>query len=187
MEWFDYTHYIHYQKLETLRDIVITEYNKNKNSLCIQNTGLPVGELYDTSTIPNINWFGYPLITAEAIEEEFTKYWPDTINFIKEIPGVINCCINCVGPNSTIPAHIDHAISKEVIGNKEAIGVIIGISMPTNDPDIVGFNVDGVVKGWSTGEIVGINGYLEHSGWNYSNDWRITLLIDLDKKYWDIE
>jgi hypothetical protein len=185
MEWFDYTQYKYYTYLETLRDIAINEYNANKKVLHFQNSGLAVGELYDVSTITDIDWFGYPLVTAEKFDESYIKYWPETAKFIKTIPGTINCCINCIGPNSTIPMHIDYAISKEVIGDKEAIGVIIGISMPSNDPNIVGFDVGGVVRGWNTGDLVGINGYLEHGGWNRSNDWRITLLIDLDKKYWE--
>lgn len=186
MEWFDYTSYKYYTYLETLRDIVINEYTENKSILQFENSGLAVGELYDTSKVTDVNWFGYPLITAEIIDENFTQYWPKTIEFVKTIPGTINCCINCVGPGSTIPMHIDYAISKEVIGDKEAIGVIVGVNMPSDNPDIVGFDVGGVVKGWQTGELVGINGYLEHGGWNRSSEWRVTLLIDLDKKYWKI-
>lgn len=187
MKWFDCTQYKNYENLLDLKNVVIREYNSIKQKLNFQNTGMPVGELYDVSTSRDVNWFGYPIVTAEIFDETFAKFWPLTTEIIKTLPGTINCCINFVGPNSNIPSHMDHAISKEVIGDKEAIGVIIGIEMPSSDKEIVGFEVDGEIRGWSTGELVAINGYLNHSGWNRSNDWRITLLIDLDKKYWNLE
>jgi hypothetical protein len=150
-----------------------------------EKTGLSVQERYGT-TAKDIYWFGFPLFDVNSENTEYTQYWPKTTEFLKEIPGLINVCVNFVGPNSRIPDHADIDILPEKIGNRTAIGTIIGISMPSSDPSIVGFHVNNEIKGWNTGDIVSINGYEIHGGWNKSNDWRVSLLIDTDKVNWDL-
>jgi hypothetical protein len=184
MNWIDYKKFNYYHEVEKLRDIVINEYGDIKDTISQEQTGLSVHERYG-STATDIYWYGFPLIDVEKENTDYTKYWPKTIEKLKTIPGIINACINFVGPNSRLPDHVDMDISKEKIGDRTAIGTIIGIDMPSADPAIVGFHVDNEIKGWSTGDIVCIDGYKNHGGWNKSNSWRVSLLFDTDTKFWN--
>jgi len=185
MDWIDYTKFKYADMLEELREVVTTEYSEIKDTLDHEKLGLAVQERYG-STASDIYWFGFPLIDVNSENIEYTQYWPKTTKFLKTIPGVINVCVNFVGPHTRLPDHVDVDILPEKIGNREAIGTIIGISMPSSDPDVIGFHVDGILKGWKTGDILSINGYKNHGGWNKSDGWRITLLIDTDKVHWDL-
>ncbi len=185
MNWFDYKQFEFYRDMEELRDIVISEYHSNKETVDQTKVGLSVKERYGT-TADDINWFGFPLIDVEVENKEYSQYWPRTTEKLKSIPGIINSCINYVGPNSRIPDHVDMDIEESVIGKRMAIGTIIGIDMPSSDPSVIGFHVNDEIKGWGTGEIVCINGCKNHGGWNKSRGWRVTLLFDTDQKYWEL-
>lgn len=188
MNWYDYREFKYFEKIEELRDIVLLEYAENKDKLDQTKNGALVREIYNVdSDRTDVYWFGFPIIEVDNINERYAKFWPKTSAFVKDIPGVINTVINFVGPKSVVPRHSDTDIEKEIIGDREAIGVIIGINMPSTDPDIVGFEVNKEIKSWGSGEIVAINGYKRHSGWNESDQWRVSMLIDLDKKYWSYD
>jgi len=193
MKWFDYKKFKHYELLEQLRDAVILEYSTWKDNHDHVSEGINVKERYniteeDPEHLRNLVWYGFPLVTGRVVAEEYTSSWPKTLEAIKKIPGVINVAINFVGPHNIIPDHKDDYfdMSTDIIGEKKGWGTMIGISMPSKDPEVVGFHIDGEKKGWETGDIVSFDGYKTHGGWNNSNEWRVTMIIDTEQEYWEL-
>jgi len=193
MKWFDYKNFRHYDLLENLRDVVIEEYSSWKESHDHIKEGIDIHDRYniteeDPEHLRNLVWYGFPLITGRIVAEEYRNSWPKTLIAIEKIPGVINVAINFIGPQNIIPDHKDDYfdMSPEIAGEKKGWGTMIGISMPSPDVEVVGFHIEGEKKGWDTGDIVSFDGYKTHGGWNKSDEWRVTMIIDTEQEYWDI-
>lgn len=187
MKWIESTKCQHYSKLVELKDTLITEYKQWKKNLEPTKDGIKFSERYGEGA--HLGWWGLPLIDATKINDEYAQHWPNTMKVLKEIPGVLNVCVNFIQPNTRIPDHTDDYwdLSEEVVGKVRAYGTMIGISMPSTNPDVVGFHVEGEVKSWDTGEIVSFDGLKKHGGWNNSDEWRVTMILDIKEEYWHLK
>lgn len=194
MNWINYKNFTQYQLLEQLRDCLIEEYNTIwKQTHDAAKEGVDIHDRYnitddDPEHLRNLVWFALPIITGAIEDEKWRKYWPKTMSVVDNIPGVLNMAINFVGPHNIIPEHKDDYfdMSAEIVGEKRGYGTMIGISMPSSDPAVVGFKVGEDILGWPTGGIVSFDGYKPHSGWNNSDEWRVTAIIDIDERYWSL-
>lgn len=187
--WIDYKKYRFYEKLENLRDTVITEYNEINNTLDIENESLKLQDRYGGSgnnkELEGLRWFSFPILDDEEYQDKFAAIWPKTTSAVQDTPGAMNATLNFIGPYGTIPDHVDHDLVNSLT-EKVGVGNIIGIDMPTHDTDLVGFHVDNEVRGWSTGDIVSFDGYKVHGGWNQTDQWRVSMIIDIDKTYYNL-
>ena len=183
--WFDTTKNKNYHLLEQLRDTVIDEYHNTwKHKYTPEKDGIKFSDRYGDGH--DLGWWGCPLVDATK-PTQYSEKWPRTLEAIKKIPGVLNVCVNFIQPGHIIPEHTDdyYDMNENVVGKVRGYGTMIGINMPSNDPEVVGFQVAGVKKGWSKGEMAAFDGYQKHGGWNYSDDWRVTMIIDIKDEYWD--
>lgn len=189
MKWTDYKNFKHHESLEHLRDVLLAEYQKQKDIRDCKIEGVSVQERYNSEYREGVNWWAYPIYNAKVEDKDYSKYWPETIRAVMAVPGVINCAINYIAPDSFIPDHTDdyYDMSEAVVGKMRGVGSMIGIDMPSSDPEIVGFHIDGEIKGWGNGDIVSFDGYKSHGGWNRSKDkWRITMIIDTEEHLWNL-
>lgn len=189
MNWTHYKNFKYYYQLEQLRDVVINEYNEVKNFIDLK-TSLPAESKYGSMMKPeqykDLAWFAYPFIDDEVVVEQYAQLWPETILCLKKLSGLINATINFIGPNSLIFDHVDHQMVAN-LNKKIGVGTIIGIDMPSDVMEEMGFHVNYEYKTWKTGDILSFNGYKIHGGWNRTNKWRVSMIVDTDEKYWDIE
>jgi hypothetical protein len=63
---------------------------------------------------------------------------------------------------------------------------IIGIDMPSDNAEVVGFHVNNEKKSWPTGGIVSMNGSELHGGWNRTDKMRVTFYLAIDKEYYEM-
>ena len=64
-------------------------------------------------------------------------------------------------------------------GNRELIRVHYGIKIPDGD---ISFKVKSEEKKWENGKAFAFNDFYEHGGWNNTEEDRIILIVDLDRK-----
>lgn len=110
-----------------------------------------------------------------------TKNFPEFDSIVKILSTYKyfnQCFINFIEPNSYVINHTDKHIMAD--NNVLFYPCVIGIKVPSSDPKLCAFNIGGKVKTLSDGEIYIMDGSYEHYGWNYTNDWRVTMIIDLD-------
>jgi hypothetical protein len=188
MNWIDSTRFAHYDSLAHLRDVLLGEYAEvGADRDCI-GEAVSVEERYGVDSQPNIRWHAYPLLNSRVVDDSYSVYWPLSTRAVLAVPGVINAAINYIAPGCIIPDHTDdyYDMSTEVVGDLRGVGTMIGIDMPSSDPDVVGFHVGEDRLGWSTGDIVSFDGYVRHGGWNHSLSWRVTLIIDTEISLWNL-
>lgn len=115
---------------------------------------------------------------------------PDAFVEVTEKIATMDQCyqvfLNFVAPNTIIPKHKDNKNLGNIVGPAKACyQVVLGIQIPSNDPAICGFENDGVVRSYNTGDIVAFDGMADHWGWNYSTEWRITACVDIFTEAFD--
>lgn len=101
-------------------------------------------------------------------------------SILKDIPLCAQSFINFIEPKSLIIRHTDkHLVAAEGV---QFYPCIIAVKIPSNNPDQCALNVGGIPCAANDGDIMIIDGSTEHWGWNHTDEWRITLIVDLDKR-----
>ena len=127
------------------------------------------------------------------ITKNFNEF-DDIIDIIKKIPHCFQCFINFIEPNTIVDKHTDTNLVSmigddvqelENFGNK-LYQCVFAISIPSKKPELCAFNIGGIIHPTKDGEITIFDGSVEHYGWNFTDDWRITMVIDLDRKAFNI-
>jgi len=187
MAWIDYKKYLNYPQLEELFKIGLLDYEKFRDK-DIKKISDNILTSYDFIKWPDkIDWHNHPLIKGKEINKIYEHYWSQTINYAKNIPGLITLNVNFIGGNSIIPDHKDNIKALTDIEAWRKLGYItvIGIDVPGKNVDEVGFHVKNVKKFIKTGDIVTFDGSLVHGGWNNTDKKRVTFYITIDKKYYE--
>lgn len=112
---------------------------------------------------------GIPQIDKQMSDN--IRYFPRTVEFMKEIPGLLHAGFSKITPRTHIRPH------KENYGNM--LRCHLGIKVP--GIDTCGFMVAGKIKPWREGECLLFDGNSFHEAWNCSDTSRIVLLIDFDR------
>jgi hypothetical protein len=119
--------------------------------------------------------------SSETIPSFVHEKFKHTIEVLKSMEGVDRALINFVGPNSIIPHHVD---SDELPEYAETgiYNIVVGLFIPSEDPEQVALEIDGVVVGNKNDGAVIFDGQVPHSGYNKTNEWRVTLFLFVNKK-----
>jgi hypothetical protein len=134
--------------------------------------------------IENSLKFGVPMDENQvqvSLVNYKTKNFPEfdsIVHILKSMKYCNQCFINFIEPNSYVIKHTDkHLMSADKV---LFYPCVIGINIPSQDEKLCAFDIGGKIKTLSNGEIYVMNGSYDHCGWNYTNDWRITMIIDMD-------
>lgn len=116
----------------------------------------------------------------------FPKSW----EALSKLNGVYQILINFIKPHGKITPHkdtsnwdrIEEQLKRKVDGYSAVVTLFSG--MKNKNEKTVGMDVEGIQKYPLAGEIVCFDGKeAGHSMWNDTNEWRITAVIDIDKKH----
>ncbi|MES2762990.1 MAG: aspartyl/asparaginyl beta-hydroxylase domain-containing protein [Bacteroidota bacterium] len=103
---------------------------------------------------------------------EIQKYFPETIKLLNNIDGVINIGFNLLEPGAVIKPHC---------GDTNAIiRCHLGLIIPEENEKCA-IRVNGEIKHWQQGRVIGFTDAYEHEAWNKSDKQRIILLFDVLK------
>ena len=121
-------------------------------------------------------WDGIVLATKANLFKRFNhtfvgrKYFSETLSLFRNYEEVITVSMARFPSNRIIPTHK---------GNRELIRVHYGIKIPEGD---ISFKVKNEEKKWENGKAFAFNDFYEHGGWNNTEQDRIILIVDLDRK-----
>ena len=187
MSWIDYKQYRHPELLEQLRDTGLSEYDP---MLDLYKVAESIKERYKQLPWPTeVDWHCHALIMGGRINQDYEPYWPQSTKFAATIPGLKSLNVNYVAAHSIIPDHCDDIKPlKQQESWRENLGIvtIIGIDMPSDNAEVVGFHVNNEKKSWPTGGIVSMNGSELHGGWNRTDKMRVTFYLAIDKEYYEM-
>ena len=131
---------------------------------------------YELEVDKKIIWDGIILATKANFIKQFNityigrKFFSNTISLFRNFKEVITISLARFPSNRIILPHK---------GNKKIIRMHYGIKIPDGD---IAFRVKDEEKKWENGKCFAFNDFYEHGGWNNTNDERIILIVDLDRK-----
>jgi hypothetical protein len=105
---------------------------------------------------------------------------------LAEIPDAYQSFINFMHPHTVLPTHYDDEGNQTNMGTLRVVGlkcyqITAGVIIPSNDPELCGLNINGEIIPTHEGEIIAFDGTKPHGGWNRTDQWRITWIIDMYK------
>lgn len=103
---------------------------------------------------------------------EIQKHFPETIKLLSNIDGVINVGFNLLEPQAIIKPHC---------GDTNAIiRCHLGLIIPKEN-DTCAIKVNGEIKYWQQGKVIGFTDAYDHEAWNKTDQQRIIMLFDILK------
>lgn len=103
---------------------------------------------------------------------EIQKHFPETLRLLSGIDGVINVGFNLLEPQSAIKPHC---------GDTNAIvRCHLGLIIPEEN-ETCALKVNGEIKNWQQGKVIGFTDAYEHEAWNKTDKQRIIMLFDILK------
>lgn len=116
------------------------------------------------------SWKTMPLKTWGVEFHRNIQNFPVTAKILEEIPGLVSASFNLLEKNSEIKQHFGET--------NASVRAHLGLYIPRDLPQ-VGIKVNGTSRSWEEGKIlIFCDGY-EHSAWNYTEDDRYILLLDI--------
>ena len=115
-------------------------------------------------------WKTFPLYSYMIKYPENIRKMPKTNTILKSIPHLITAQFSILNPNTRIKAH-----------QGDTNGIIrlhFGISIPAAYPKC-GFRCGSEERGWENGALLAFSEARRHYAWNYSNEDRIVLILDV--------
>lgn len=132
-------------------------------------------------------WFALPIIRNKKFTT-WAEEMPKLASAAMQLPGVVNFSLNAIAPNGTAPTHSDYSYDMrgDLTGNAKVYVILLGVKVPSNDINKCGFHVNEERISFGTNSIKAFDGAAPHGSWNYTDDWRYTLNIDLLAEQWNL-
>ena len=178
----DATQFPQYEKLKESFHIV-----KHELSLLDQNTVISKAfDIYDhyknnpksgidpTTIKKPVSWNGIFLYHTSIGWTKDSNDWPLLKEHLKNIKGIASVQVNFIAPNSIVPMH------KDLSNGEPCITTILAIQMPLDNK----FILEDTVVCLKEQDIIALAGVdVFHEVQNLSDDWRITLVVDLSNDH----
>ena len=186
--WMDYTKYKHYQLIEELFDIA----NMDKDSYMA--TGRTIHETARLNELRKLGmkehradkWFILPVLRNGEVTE-YANELPNVLEKVRQIPGVVNCTMNIYVPGGEAPIHSDYKydMREDIVDSKKCFAILLCLHVPSTDIEQCGFELGGIQISHKSGDIIAFDGAIPHRSWNFTDDYRFTVNIDIEQDYWD--
>ena len=175
----------HHELFQGLYNHARADWNDWKQNHDIEKESVNAGQVYGAEVLdPRCGWWGVPIIHFYK-QTKWSKQWSRTHEATKDVPGIIHVAVNFTKPGCVIPVHQDKIdrINDRVI---DLIPTLIGIRIPSDNIDTVGFEVDQKRIYIGEGDIVSFLPEQSHGSWNFSKEWRVTLYITTERQCWTL-
>ncbi len=177
--------YQHHDLLQHLYQHCRADWEEWEKNHDIEKESVNAGDVYEANRLDDrCGWGGVPFVHFYT-RTKWSEQWPRTYNASKDMPGVIHVAVNFTKPGCVIPVHQDKVdrINDRVI---DLIPTLIGIRIPSNNIDTVGFEIDQKRIYIGEGDIVSFLPEQPHGSWNFSKEWRVTLYITTERQCWTL-
>ena len=115
--------------------------------------------------------------TTEIVKEKFSN----TIEFIKNMPGVFSARGLAIGPKSIVPLHLDD-MERKAFDLNDWYSVLIGIEVPSDDPNLLAVEVDKCIYTHDNKKSIIFDTQIPHSAWNNTDEWWVILKLYIKKE-----
>jgi hypothetical protein len=203
MSWVDAKKYTHYHSLERAIPIVVAETEQwmanNKDIVGATVNTFGVNSKEELTEIPVTpeeykhmdDWRVLPMLYNKTWNTDVFK---KSHFLLAPLPGLYQALVNLVVPGGKIAKHRDTGnwdkIEEHYGHRVDGYSVVLNlhIAMKDKKEKTVGMEVGGIEKYPLTGEIVAFDGRTaSHSMWNLTNEWRITAVLDFDKRVFNVD
>lgn len=154
------------QLLEKSSDIILEELNAYlKNHVFESHFNTTMVEKPKSWKVRSLKVWGVEMYKIQ-------KHFPETMNLINKIDGVINIGFNLLEPGATIKPHC---------GDTNAIiRCHLGLIIPSETNDCA-LQVNDEIKHWNQRKVLAFNDAYEHKAWNKTDKQRVIMLFDILK------
>jgi len=119
------------------------------------------------------------------VDQRLIDAFPKTLEFSKELNGIIKIELIAIGPNSIIPLHLDDMTRPPFDPNNNFYIMFIGIHVPNDDASIVGLQIDKEIYNHTYGKAIVFDTQIPHSAWNNSDKWWLSLRLSVLKEFFN--
>jgi hypothetical protein len=132
-------------------------------------------------------WYAVPNLRASK-ETEWSNQLPKLTSIAKALPGIVNFSLNAIAPGGQVPEHSDYSydMRKDLSGVDHVYVIVIGVNIPSTNIDECGFKLGEEKILLKTGDIISFDGGVPHSAWNFTDQWRYTINMDIKEEYWNV-
>lgn len=125
----------------------------------------------DPTKISNaVSWQGIFLYHTSVGWTKESNDWPTLTEHLKQINGIVSVQVNFVAPHSVIPMH------KDLSNGESCITTILAVNVSPENK----FILEDVTLCLKEQDLIGLEGVnVFHAVENLSDDWRVTLVVDL--------
>ena len=118
------------------------------------------------------------------VEPRLIDTFPRTLEFSKKLNGITKIELIAIGPNSIIPLHLDD-MSRPKFDTSNFYVMFIGIHVPSNEPNIVGIQIDKEIYNHTHGKAIVFDTQIPHSAWNNTDEWWLSLRLSVLKEFFN--
>jgi hypothetical protein len=135
------------------------------------------------------NWFTLPIIRGGNRMVEWQTQLPNLSKAVDTLPGVINFTLNAIPPGAQIRPHCDYNydMQEKISQADRAYVILLCVDIPEADIDKCGMRIGDNYYHVHSGDIIAFDGGVEHQSWNFTEQWRYTINIDINVGEWSID
>jgi hypothetical protein len=189
--WLDYKQYKHWPLVDQLLLIAqqeLSEFLKDKSPYAMSDYKW-FEEQYGHELDPVIrNWYAVPTVRG-GNSTPWGYLMPKLEAASLALPGVSNFTLNAIAPGGVAPFHTDYDydMREDLSKIKRAYVILLGVDIPeTDDISKCGFELGGERVLLKTNDIVSFDGNVIHGSWNYTDNWRYTINMDITEEFWNV-
>jgi hypothetical protein len=166
--------------MKEIQEIFSTHSIEEIKSQCVVNAWA------EDSTDPQSRNWNFSLYNRHFVVPSPPSVFKNIEDNLATIPDVYQSFINFMAPDSFLPTHQDNEGNQTNFGTLKVVGlkcfqITAGIKVPSNDSKLCGLDINGEIIPTFQNEIIAFDGTEPHGGWNYTDQWRITWIIDMYK------
>ena len=188
--WLDYKQYQHWELIDQI--LVLTQ--KELKSFLVDKTPYDMASYkwiekqYGVPMGPKVwNWYAVPNIRASQ-ETEWSYVLPQLTAAAKSLPGVVNFTLNAIAPGGEAPFHsdYDYDMRKDLSKADKVFVILLGIDVAEVPIEKCGFQLGDEKIKFGTNDIIAFDGGITHGSWNFTDQWRYTINMDIKQEYWNL-
>lgn len=189
--WLDYKQYKYWELIDPILKLAqkeLLEFLKT-NSPKDMSDYKWFEEQYGHELDPVIrNWYAVPTVRGGKATP-WGYLMPQLEQASLALPGISNFTLNAIAPGGVAPFHTDYDydMREELSKVKKAYVILLGVDVPdTTDIIQCGFQLGEERVLLKTNDIVSFDGNVIHGSWNYTNQWRYTVNMDIEEEFWNV-
>lgn len=188
--WFDYKQYAHWQLVDKI--LLLAQQELEEFLTTKQPTDMSdykwFEEQYGHELDPVIRkWYAVPTVRGSK-----STPWGHLVPKLTEaslaLPGIVNFTLNAIAPGGVAPFHTDYNydMRDDLSKTPKAYVILLGVKVPEANIDTCGFQLAEEKVMLRTNDILSFDGNVIHGSWNYTDQWRYTVNMDIKEEYWNV-